>query len=404
MNTVEEKYTLESEPNYSLENNQLRISCDELLAQGNALVEELCSLDNVPPIILNLIGKTEEILKKKVNYNEYKNKAIKLTKEVGGNKGAEIKRLNNRTMLIYMTYFFDELGNLINNDLKNFREIFIQIDDLKISEEEKIAIKLRFERLKCLSFQIKKIYESVITKNPKLVASRLRKMGILGWDNDSSSHASKFNTLSPMDLYRIGQDGLLIAFKNFDVKRNISFATFAVPHIFQQIQYQTRLTGKEIYIPAQLYNHFMLYKTNPAEYIRIYNEDIAKGSADAKTDPKEFELLSNSFQPVYKFDDLVKQSADGDLDNFLDRFIPPDVRDIPDLEVNKIDTIIGGLSVEDRLLYQLIYIKGNSFAKAGRAIGKSRGVTRNLHIKLLRTIENELATHGITKQNVFTST
>ncbi len=198
--------------------------------------------------------------------------------------------------------------------------------------------------------------EKLVEKNFGLIHSIVRRYVNRGVDKE--------------DLIQIGTVGLIKAIKNFNTEYDVMFSTYAVPMIAGEIKRFLRDDGpvkvsrslKELYIKAKAVQSRLEQSTGRepglseiARELNVTVEDLALAMESSET-PESFYRQCEG-EDVYLLDKL----SDGKMSDF-------------DQILNKMTVVslLESLSVEDRSIITMRYIKNKTQSDVGRILGISQ--------------------------------
>ena len=199
------------------------------------------------------------------------------------------------------------------------------------------------------------------------------------------------------DLIQIGSIGLVKAIRNFDIRYDVCFSTYAVPLIIGEIKRFLRDDGpvkvsrslKELYNKARALQISMATESGRepqlseiAAKLDVTVQDLALAFESGQTPESFYKTVGDSdSSPVYLLDRLVgKLSGDPteEYDNILNRMT--------------VSSLIQGLSEEEQTIIRLRYFEECTQAQVGERLGisqvqVSRKEKRALHFMRARLEE-----------------
>jgi len=219
--------------------------------------------------------------------------------------------------------------------------------------------------------------DALVTENVGLVYMVLKRFTSRGYDKE--------------DLFQIGVIGLLKAIDKFDLTRELSFSTYAVPMIIGEIRRFMRDDGM-IHVSRQL-------KDN-ARKIAIVKEELKKTN---NCDPTLEELVQETglssdeilmameatceVESIYQ---PIGSGADGNQMLLLDQ-IEDSKKNEADL-INRITVsqLLDSLGDKDRRLIELRYIEGKTQSESAKALGMNQVAVSRLEKRILLSLRKQL--------------
>lgn len=171
------------------------------------------------------------------------------------------------------------------------------MDSIEICEDE--------EERKILEKELKKVKDSIINANQRLVVSVAKKY--------------RLSKLDLSDLIGYGNIGLIKAVEKFDLSRGNKFSTFAIWWIKQAVRRAIAEAGKTIRIPIHITEKISKYKKEVAKFEATngHAPTIAEIASilDVPTDEiKEYELYLS--EPA-SLNTYIKEDKDSELEIFV---------------------------------------------------------------------------------------
>lgn len=192
------------------------------------------------------------------------------------------------------------------------------------------------------------------------------------------------------DLFQIGVIGLLKAIDKFDVSRELSFSTYAVPMIIGEIRRFLRDDGM-IHVSRQI-------KDN-ARKIAIIKEELKKKE---NYDPTMEELMeatglsqeaivtameaSIEVESIYQ--PVRGQSEDTQL-SLVDQLEDKDEREVKLINHITVQQILKSLGEKERRLIELRYLEGKTQTESAVILGMNQVAVSRLEKKILLQLRNQ---------------
>ena len=193
------------------------------------------------------------------------------------------------------------------------------------------------------------------------------------------------------DLFQIGVIGLMKAIDKFDVTRELSFSTYAVPMIIGEIRRFLRDDGM-LHVSRQI-------KDN-ARKVAMVKEDLRKKN---KHDPTMQELMeltglsaedilaaieaSTEVESIYQ---PIGQASDGAQLLVVDQL--EDTRKNEQELINRITVsqMLDSLEVRERTLIELRYIEGKTQSESAEILGMNQVAVSRLEKKILLRLRQQI--------------
>lgn len=219
--------------------------------------------------------------------------------------------------------------------------------------------------------------DALVTANVGLVYMVLKRFSSSGCEKE--------------DLFQIGVIGLLKAIDKFDLTRELSFSTYAVPMIIGEIRRFLRDDGM-IHVSRQI-------KDN-ARKIAIVKEELKKSN---NTDPTLQELAAatglsvdeivaameatTEVESIYR---PIGNTAEGNAIELAEQL--EDTKRSENELINRITVVqlLDSLESEDRKLIELRYIEGKTQSESARLLGMNQVAVSRREKKILLTLRKQL--------------
>lgn len=223
----------------------------------------------------------------------------------------------------------------------------------------------------------KEMRDALVTENVGLIYMVLKRFTNRGADQE--------------DLFQIGVIGLIKAIDKFDVTRELSFSTYAVPMIIGEIRRFLRDDGM-LHVSRQI-------KDN-ARKIAIAKEDLRKQN---NHDPTMLELMevtglsteeilaameaSTEVESIYQ---PIGQAQDGGQLLVLDQL--EDTRKNEQELINRITVsqLLKSLEEKERRLIELRYMEGKTQSESASILGMNQVAVSRLEKKILLRLRKQL--------------
>lgn len=223
----------------------------------------------------------------------------------------------------------------------------------------------------------KKERDTLVTENVGLVYMVLKRFSNRGFEQE--------------DLFQIGVIGLLKAIDKFDLSRELSFSTYAVPMIIGEIRRFLRDDGM-IHVSRQI-------KDN-ARKIAMVKEDLKKNN---NLDPTIEELMQAT--GLSSEDILAAMEASTEVESIYQPIgyqsdgsqlvIADQLEDTKRSEMELINRItvvqmLEGLGEKERRLIELRYMEGKTQSESAKVLGMNQVAVSRLEKKILLCLRQQL--------------
>lgn len=219
--------------------------------------------------------------------------------------------------------------------------------------------------------------DALVTENIGLIYMVLKRFTSRGYEKE--------------DLFQIGVIGLLKAVDNFDLSRELSFSTYAVPMIIGEIRRFIRDDGM-IHVSRQI-------KDN-ARKIAIVKEELKKSNNCDPTveelaritelSPDEILLAIEATAEVESIYQPIGLGSDGSQMLLADQ-LEDSKKNEAEL-INRITVIqmLDGLEEKDRKLIELRYMEGKTQSESAQILGMNQVAVSRLEKKILLSLRKQL--------------
>lgn len=212
--------------------------------------------------------------------------------------------------------------------------------------------------------------DALVSANTGLVYMVLKRFTYCGYDRE--------------DLFQIGVIGLIKAIDKFDLSKELSFSTYAVPMIIGEIRRFLRDDGI-IHVSRQLKEH--------ARKIAIVKENLKK---ENNTDPTLLELAdatglqidevvaameaTSEVESIYK---PIGQSAEENSMVLADQLEDRGKTEVELINRITVTQLLDSLESEDRKLIELRYMEGKTQSESAKLLGMNQVAVSRREKKLL---------------------
>lgn len=223
----------------------------------------------------------------------------------------------------------------------------------------------------------KKERDALVTANMGLVYMVLKRFLGNGYEKE--------------DLFQIGIIGLLKAIDKFDVTRELSFSTYAVPMIIGEIRRFLRDDGM-IHVSRQIKDNARKIAMVKEELKKCNNTDPTLAELSEVTGLSLDEIVAateatSEVESIYK---PIGQSKDGGSMMLADQL--EDTKKNETELINRITVIqlLEGLEESDRKLIELRYMEGKTQSESAKLLGMNQVAVSRREKKILLTLRKQL--------------
>lgn len=193
------------------------------------------------------------------------------------------------------------------------------------------------------------------------------------------------------DLFQIGVIGLMKAIDKFDVSRDLSFSTYAVPMIIGEIRRFLRDDGM-IHVSRQIKDNARKIAIVKEEYKKMNNTDPTLQELAKATGLQIDEIVAaieatSEVESIYK---PISSSNDGST-MILAEQLEDTKKSETDL-INRITVVqlLDSLNTDDRKLIELRYIEGKTQSESAKLLGMNQVAVSRREKKILLMLRKQL--------------
>lgn len=223
----------------------------------------------------------------------------------------------------------------------------------------------------------KKERDALVTANIGLVYMVLKRFGSRGYEKE--------------DLFQIGVIGLLKAIDKFDLSRELSFSTYAVPMIIGEIRRFLRDDGM-IHVSRQIKDNARKIAVVKEELKKINNCDptVEELSRATELTPDEILMAIEATTEVESIYQPVGCGSDGSQMLLADQL--EDSKKNETELINRITVIqmLDGLEEKDRKLIELRYMEGKTQSESAQILGMNQVAVSRLEKRILLSLRKQL--------------
>ena len=223
----------------------------------------------------------------------------------------------------------------------------------------------------------KEARDALVSANLGLIYMVLKRFGSRGYEQE--------------DLFQIGAIGLLKAIDKFDLNRELSFSTYAVPMIIGEIRRFLRDDGM-IHVSRQMKENARKIAQTKEELKKMNNfdptiEDLAFAtglSADEILMAMEATAeISSIYQPI-------GATEEGNAITIVEQL--EDSKKTESALIDRITVVqlLDGLEIKERKLIELRYLEGKTQSESAKLLGMNQVAVSRLEKKILLNLRNLL--------------
>lgn len=216
----------------------------------------------------------------------------------------------------------------------------------------------------------KKERDALVTENIGLIYMVLKRFTNRGHEQE--------------DLFQIGVIGLIKAIDNFDLSRDLSFSTYAVPMIIGEIRRFLRDDGM-IHVSRQVKENARKIAMAKEELKKLNNCDPTVAELELSTGLSADEIVA-AMEATTEVESIYKPIG-GQIDNrpllLADQLV--DTKKSETELINRVTVIqmLDSLEEKDRRLIELRYIEGKTQSESAKILGMNQVAVSRLEKKIL---------------------
>lgn len=219
--------------------------------------------------------------------------------------------------------------------------------------------------------------DTLVTGNLGLIYMVLKRFGGRGYDQE--------------DLFQIGVIGLIKAIDKFDVTRDLSFSTYAVPMIIGEIKRFLRDDGM-IHVSRQMKDHARKIAQIKEELKKMNNFDptIEELSEATGLTGDEILMAMEATAEIGSIYQPIGMSNDGNQTMIVEQL--EDSRKSESELIDRITVVqlLDRLEWKERKLIELRYMEGKTQSESARLLGMNQVAVSRLEKKILLGLRNLL--------------
>lgn len=219
--------------------------------------------------------------------------------------------------------------------------------------------------------------DALVTANVGLIYMVLKRFSGRGYEQE--------------DLFQIGAIGLMKAIDKFDVSRDLSFSTYAVPMIIGEIRRFLRDDGM-IHVSRQIKDNARKIASAKEELIKKNNtdptiEELAEATGLA---PDEILMAIEASTEVESIFQPIGSGNEGSQMTLADQLV--DAKKNEQELINRITVmqILEGLEEKDRRLIELRFWEGKTQSESAKLLGMNQVAVSRLEKRILLSLRKLL--------------
>lgn len=193
------------------------------------------------------------------------------------------------------------------------------------------------------------------------------------------------------DLFQIGVIGLLKAIDKFDLSRELSFSTYAVPMIIGEIRRFMRDDGM-IHVSRQIKDNARKIAIVKEELKKMNNCDPTVEELSERTGLSADEILmaieaSTEVESIYQ---PVASSSDGNQMTLADQLEDHSESELELVNRITVTQMLDSLEERERMLIELRYMQGKTQIESASILGMNQVAVSRLEKKILLNLRRQL--------------
>lgn len=219
--------------------------------------------------------------------------------------------------------------------------------------------------------------DALVTANMGLVYMVLKRFTSRGYEKE--------------DLFQIGVIGLIKAIDKFDLTRELSFSTYAVPMIIGEIRRFMRDDGI-IHVSRQVKDNARKIAIVKEELKKMHNCDPTLAELSKATGLTTDEILM-AMEATSEVDSIyqpVGSSSDGNQITLADQLEDSKKNETEIINRITVVQLLDSLGEKDRKLIELRYMEGKTQSESAKVLGMNQVAVSRLEKKVLLELRKQL--------------
>lgn len=219
--------------------------------------------------------------------------------------------------------------------------------------------------------------DALVTANMGLVYMVLKRFSNRGHDKE--------------DLFQIGVIGLLKAIDKFDISRDLSFSTYAVPMIIGEIKRFLRDDGM-IHVSRQLKENARKIAIAKEKLKKIQNSDPTMQELQEITGltAEDILLAVEATMEVESIYQPIGNTTEGGKLTLEDQLEDNRRRETELINRMTVVQLLEGLAEKERKLIELRYLQGKTQTESAKVLGMNQVAVSRMEKKILLSLRNKL--------------
>lgn len=219
--------------------------------------------------------------------------------------------------------------------------------------------------------------DALVTDNVGLIYMVLKRFNNRGYEKE--------------DLFQIGVIGLLKAIDKFDLSRELSFSTYAVPMIIGEIRRFMRDDGM-IHVSRQVKDNARKIAIVKEELKKMNNCDPTLTELEKETGLTSDEILmameaTSEVESIYQ---PIGSGTDGNQMVLADQLEDSEKKEIELINHITVVQLLDSLEAKDRKLIELRYMEGKTQSESAKELGMNQVAVSRMEKKILLSLRKQL--------------
>lgn len=219
--------------------------------------------------------------------------------------------------------------------------------------------------------------DALVTDNVGLIYMVLKRFNNRGYEKE--------------DLFQIGVIGLLKAIDKFDLSRELSFSTYAVPMIIGEIRRFMRDDGM-IHVSRQVKDNARKIAIVKEELKKMNNCDPTLAELEKETGLTSDEILmameaTSEVESIYQ---PIGSGTDGNQMVLADQLEDSEKKEIELINHITVVQLLDSLEAKDRKLIELRYMEGKTQSESAKELGMNQVAVSRMEKKILLSLRKQL--------------
>ena len=193
------------------------------------------------------------------------------------------------------------------------------------------------------------------------------------------------------DLFQIGVIGLLKAIDKFDVRRELSFSTYAVPMIIGEIRRFLRDDGL-IHVSRQIKDHARRIAIVKEELKKMQNYDptVEELAVATGLTVDEIVMAMEATAEVESIDQPISNDGEGTRMTLADKLVDEEKKETELINRITVVQMLDSLQERERRLIELRYLEGKTQTESAALLGMNQVAVSRLEKKILLFLRTQI--------------